>query len=197
MVFLSAADDSRFIHRRAVVDGVIGHATFSLDMTYRYVLSRTWGDDDDGRTAFWIMLNPSTATESELDPTIRRCLGYTIRWGMTKMIVCNLFALRATNPDDMKRHRDPIGPDNDAVILSGLEMGWALFGRDAVTPIAAWGTHGSHMGRAADLTTKITAAGFPLYCLGTNADGSPKHPLHMLKGLNPMPYRPAMMGRRM
>jgi hypothetical protein len=49
-------------------------AVFSDDREYRYRLWRTW--DVDKPTAAFVMLNPSTADETENDPTIRRCIGF-------------------------------------------------------------------------------------------------------------------------
>ena len=58
----------------------------------------------------WIMLNPSSATAAEVDPTINRILRFSKRWGHGAAEVVNLFALRATDPNVLKRHFDPVGP---------------------------------------------------------------------------------------
>jgi hypothetical protein len=42
-------------------------ATFSPDRAYRYKLWRTW--DQSLPTLAFVMLNPSTADEEQLDPT--------------------------------------------------------------------------------------------------------------------------------
>jgi hypothetical protein len=46
-------------------------AVYSDCERYRYSLTRVW--DDAGRRALFIMLNPSTATEVQNDPTVERC----------------------------------------------------------------------------------------------------------------------------
>lgn len=95
---------------------------------YRYRLWRRWGI---GPHATWIMLNPSTADADLDDPTIRRCIGFARAWGFSAIEVVNLFALRATNPRELGRSADPIGPDNDRHLSEA--------GRAAELRIAAWG----------------------------------------------------------
>ena len=139
-------------------------AIFSPCRTWRYVLTRTWGDGDE---AIFIGLNPSTADESKDDPTIRRCIGFAKRWGCGGLVMLNLFAFRATLPVDMYEADDPVGPDNDQWLESATHR------RTFV--IAAWGNHGEYRGRAAEVAGRIRG----LRCLGVNANGSPRHPLYV------------------
>lgn len=60
-------------------------AELSEDREYRYRLWRQW--DAQKPTLAFIMLNPSTADESEDDPTIRRCLGYAEDFEFDKLSV--------------------------------------------------------------------------------------------------------------
>lgn len=83
--------------------------TFSPCRTYRYSLVHEW-DRDLPRVAF-IMLNPSTADENALDPTLRRCLGFARSWGYGSFEIGNVFAFRATDPKAMKAAADPFGPE--------------------------------------------------------------------------------------
>ena len=46
-------------------------AIYSDCERYRYALTRVW--DDTGKRALFVMLNPSTATEIQNDPTVERC----------------------------------------------------------------------------------------------------------------------------
>ena len=50
-----------------------GTAVFDETRRYRYRLSREWLLGDG--VCCFIMLNPSTADETVLDPTVRRCIG--------------------------------------------------------------------------------------------------------------------------
>src|SRR5271165_6802401 len=59
------------------------------------------------------MLNPSKADEATDDPTIRRCIGFARSWGFGSLAVGNLFAYRATYPDELCASPDPVGSEND------------------------------------------------------------------------------------
>jgi hypothetical protein len=131
---------------------------------YRYRLWRRWGA---AAPALFVMLNPSTADAIDDDPTIRRCIGFARRWRCGGIEVVNLYALRATDPRDLRRHPAPIGPQNDAVLAAAIAT--------AGVAIAAWGCHGQD--RAARLVELAGAR--PLHCLAVNRDGSPRHPLYV------------------
>lgn len=147
-------------------------AIFSACRTYRYALWRRWGGDRRDYAMF-IGLNPSTADETNDDPTVRRCIGYAQDWGYSGLCMTNLFAFRATQPADMKAVSDPVGPDNDKM-LRQLASG-------AGVVVAAWGTHGTHMGRAS-----LVLAMLPfLHCLRLTKDDHPAHPLYLPKVLKP------------
>lgn len=110
-------------------------ATFDLERVYRYSLWREW--DPSLRGVLFLMLNPSTADETQVDPTLRRCLGYAQRRGFGSFAVANLSALRSTDPRVLKMAADPVGPGNDAALVefahrSALVVcGWARTGRSA------------------------------------------------------------------
>ncbi|HEC24975.1 MAG TPA: DUF1643 domain-containing protein, partial [bacterium] len=87
------------------------YANLSECRKYRYALWRTW--DELKPCAMFIGLNPSTADETEDDPTIKRCINYSKDWGYGGLCMVNLFAFRATSPSDMRASIEPIGSDND------------------------------------------------------------------------------------
>jgi len=140
---------------------------------YRYWLLRVW--DRSLRTLPIVMLNPSTADADNDDPTIRRCMAFAKREGFGGIRVVNLFAFRATSPDDMKAAADPFGPEGNAV-LGEIFM---VAGMTDMSVLAAWGAHGSHMGRAEMIKTSAKGWGANLVCLGTTKDGHPRHPLYV------------------
>ena len=70
----------------------------------------------------------------------RRARLYAERWGFGALIVTNLFGWRATDPDEMKAARDPVGSGNDDAILSAAKT--------ASLTVCAWGNHGAHLGRS-------------------------------------------------
>ena len=80
-------------------------ATISPCGSYRYTLTRDLGlAMKPKRPCLFVMLNPSTADALMDDRTIRRCKGFATREGCTSLTVVNLFAFRATNPDDTLPH---------------------------------------------------------------------------------------------
>ncbi|MEX2446608.1 MAG: DUF1643 domain-containing protein [Dehalococcoidia bacterium] len=151
----------------------VASASFSRDGRYRYSLRRSW---DAGPHVVWVMLNPSRATAEEDDPTLRRCAGFSRRWGFGSLEVVNLFAAVATEPADLRRFEDPVGPANDRALRA------ALVGADLV--VAAWGAgHGGLLGRAARVRRRLDGA----WCLGVTASGDPRHPLRLPAGLPLVP----------
>lgn len=139
------------------------------DRRYRYALERRWGD---GPFALWVMLNPSTADEHKNDATIRRCIGFTKRWGGGGILVGNLYAYRDKNPDALKLVDDPVGPDND-VWLTTMAV------RSSIV-VAAWGAHrmaGRRSHVLIDLISKETLT--LVTCLGTTKGGHPRHPVRL------------------
>jgi hypothetical protein len=145
-----------------------GAAVFSEDRAYRYRLTRTWGSS--GTHVTWIMLNPSTASAMEDDPTIRRCTGFTKAWGFDGLIVVNLFAFRATDPRELAC-ADPVGPENDRFIREAIHP-WSVV-------VAAWGTQGHLWSRGALVTRTLADEGIELGCLGVTKGGHPRHPLYV------------------
>ncbi len=153
-------------------------AVYSDCESYRYSLTRVW--DPAGRRALFVMLNPSTATEVQNDPTVERCERRARALGFGAFRVTNIFAWRDTDPRAMRRADDPVGPANDAAILDGVT--WA----DQV--IAAWGTHGAHLDRGPRVEALLRATGEPLFHLGLTKDGHPKHPLYIAYARQPEPW---------
>jgi hypothetical protein len=135
---------------------------------YRYSLWRVW--EYDAGTCLFIMLNPSTADGQRDDRTIRRCVHFARRERCGGLEVVNLFAFRATKPEEMMKATDPIGPLNVPSVIGAAQR--------ATLVIVAWGTLGGH--RSQDtVVAGIAGVQKPLYCLGTTKDGHPRHPLYV------------------
>jgi len=157
------------ITRTHTKDDAPSVAVYSDCERYRYELTRTW--DPAGPKALFVMLNPSTATEVQNDPTVERCERRARTLGFGAFRVTNIFAWRDTDPKKMRAAADPVGPENDAAISEGAR--WA----DRV--ICAWGTHGEHLGRGPAVEALLRATELPLYHLGLSKAGHPKHPLYI------------------
>ena len=65
-------------------------AIFSKDQKYRYLLERTWNNSK--KKLLFIMLNPSSADSKKDDPTIRRLISFSKKWGYGGFKVCNLYS---------------------------------------------------------------------------------------------------------
>ena len=158
-------------------------ASFSNDLKHRYRLTRRW--EREGNAVTFIMLNPSTADEEKFDPTVKRCYNYAHAWGFGELIVCNLYAFRSTDPKNLKKVVDPVGEENDYEILNAAAQSSLI--------IAAWGTHGTHLGRDKEVITLITERlTKSLYCLDITKDGHPAHPLYQKAELKPRLFREAV-----
>ena len=153
-------------------------AVYSECERFRYTLTRTW-DAGGGKVAF-VMLNPSTATERQNDPTVERCERRARALGFGSFRVCNIFAWRETDPAKMRKAEDPVGPGNDDAIREACA--WA----DRI--VCAWGTHGAHLDRGPEVERLMRATGRELHHLGLTKDGHPKHPLYIAYREQPQPW---------
>jgi hypothetical protein len=146
---------------------------------YRYRLGRRWGD---GPPVMFLMLNPSKADAVDDDATLRRCVDYARRWGFPALVVGNLFAFRATDPADMKRASDPVGPENDQHLIEMASSARLI--------VAAWGNHGAYLDRdkaVRRLIRRLPGSGRrPPKVLGLTQAGQPVHPLRQRVDLEPI-----------
>jgi hypothetical protein len=143
-------------------------ATFSPDRVYRYALWRELEFFYE-RQVMFIGLNPSTADETNDDPTVRRCIRFAKTWGFSRMCMTNIFAFRATDPSVMLAAADPVGPENDKFLRECADRSHLI--------VAAWGNHGGHLYRDQQVLKLIPK----LQCFGKTKSGNPKHPLYLRK----------------
>ncbi|MFK7752175.1 MAG: DUF1643 domain-containing protein [Sedimentitalea sp.] len=153
-------------------------AVYSDCERYRYSLTRIW--DPAGTRALFVMLNPSTATEVQNDPTVERCERRARTLGFGAFQVTNIFAWRDTDPRAMRAAPEPVGPANDAAILDGAQ--WAN------QVIAAWGTHGEHLNRGPLVEKMLRDAGVAMFHVGLTKAGHPRHPLYVGYAEQPRPW---------
>lgn len=159
--------------RLRLAEGVRGDVVISADGRHRQRMRRWLGDHFPDRYILFIGMNPSTADASVDDPTCAREWTFARREGFAGMVKCNVGDYRATDPKAL------VQPGVVAVSAANLP---------AIRQAAAGATkvvlcHGklnkalAPAGR--DLVEALRADGIPLWCFGTNADGSPKHPLYL------------------
>jgi hypothetical protein len=118
-----------------------------------------------------IMLNPSTADATTDDPTIRRCVDFGKRWAFSDLVVGNLFAYRATDPNELLALslEEAVGPENDGCLGSMVSI--------ADRVLCAWGTKGKWKGREAAVVRWIKD--HSPWVLRLTKHGHPEHPLYM------------------
>ncbi|MDB6453960.1 DUF1643 domain-containing protein [Falsirhodobacter sp. 20TX0035] len=171
------------IERTHVKGDAPSTAVYSDDERYRFLLTRTW--DPAGKKALFIMLNPSTATEYQNDPTVERCERRARTLGFGAFRVCNIFAWRDTDPKKMRAAPEPVGAENDAAIVD------SAFWADTI--VCAWGTHGAFLKRGPRVEALLRATGRPLHHLGLSNGGHPKHPLYIGYAVQPVLWAPTTM----
>lgn len=139
---------------------------------YRYRLTRRWGP---GALLPFVMLNPSTADADVDDATIRRCMSFARREERGGIVVGNLFAYRATDPEALRAVADPVGPSNVSA-LTGIIIDAAFAG---VPVLCGWGAYSRLKDQDAMLRRIAAKHGVKLVCLGTTMAGYPRHPLYV------------------
>ena len=133
---------------------------------YRYSLWRIW--DKEKPIFTFVGLNPSTADHVQDDPTITRYINFAKSWGGGGIYMANLFAYRATDPQEMMSQDDPIGSDNDFYLNELANQSQKI--------IACWGNYGAYQQRSTAVKELLKDK---LYYLELNKTGEPKHPLYI------------------
>lgn len=141
-------------------------AIFSEQRTYRYALWRMWSATK--KPLMTIGLNPSTANEITDDPTITRLIGRAAKEGFGGLLMANLYAYVSTDPNALIRGKiETVGVLNDYYLRQMILL--------SEKQLCAWGTFTGIDKRATEVLKFIAEP----YCLGTNRNGSPKHPLYI------------------
>lgn len=154
-----------------IKSGKLGTAAFSREEPalhrywLRYPLSRS------PRTLLFGMQNPSKAGEDESDPTVTRCMGFARRMGFGTLMVVNMAAGIATDPADLLKMEDPVGPENVRIIREQVQQ--------CDLAIAAWGSLSKRLRGLFRLSIGAFKTYPTLKCLGKTKAGDPRHPLYL------------------
>lgn len=157
--------------------GSLGSALFSGEPVplHRYWLR--YPLSTDRRTLLFGMQNPSKAGADESDPTVTRCIGFARRLGFGTLMVVNMAAGIATDPADLLKMEDPVGPENVRIIREQIQQ--------CDLAIAAWGS----LSKRLRAMFRLSIGAFKTYpsikCLGKTKAGDPRHPLY-LRGDTPL-----------
>lgn len=146
---------------------------FNADRTHRIALPRRWSEG--GTYVLWVLLNPSQADRNrdQNDLTVSKCEGFSKRWGHSALWVTNVFSFITTYPHELE------GKGIEVLRTSEAFMRMVQLSVGAAEIVVGWG--GSipkalaHHPEAAVRALRL-ASEAPIRCLGTTADGHPRHP---------------------
>ena len=153
--------------------GVHGDAVMSDDGRYRQLMRRWLGDTFPENYILFIGMNPSTADATVDDPTCAREWTFARREGFSAMVKCNVGDYRATDPKML------IQPGIVAVSSANIPaIRKAANGAGRI--VLCHGKLNKALAPAGrEIVETLRADNLDLWCFGTNADGSPKHPLYL------------------
>lgn len=174
------------------------YAEISPCQQYRYLLHRRWPYErkhpNDIRPwseelpysvspesgVLWVCLNPSRATDEKIDPekpddpTAKKVVGFSDRWGYNSATIVNLYAYRAQNPKDMKAVIKSRGALAAIGPLNHERVGCLM--RQYKNIVFAWGAN-ARLEEAVPMAGLARSLGKEVMCLGITANGHPMHPL--------------------
>lgn len=168
----------------------------------RWWLKRAWGA---GPCILWAMANPSDADANRDDPTMQRVMDFSLRWGFGSCIVVNLVPRISPDPAmalawwrlSQKGGEEQHGWREQW--LKNLHHCIDLIGK-ADAHVAAWGNclpeevSENWRQALAELTDccidEDEQKPVEWLCLGTNSNGSPRHPLSRGKNRVPDDFQP-------
>ena len=142
-------------------------------------------------------LNPSRASKSIDDPTLKRLIYACNKWHYGSLVVINLFARVSSSPAIIKHSLDPIGNKND----DELAIRSCQWSQNPLCDLwLGWGNHGIWRNRNVEVLNLIRSnsikrnneypfARGPLI-IGLTKKGHPRHPLYssFKDGLRPFDF---------
>lgn len=153
-------------------------AVFSPCRRYRYQLREIW--EPSKPLVLWVLMNPSVACIDFSDPTLRKTGKFSRSWNFGGQLVANVHAYRATDKNRLLKIKDPVGPDNDRLIL---EMA-----AEADTIVLAYGQPPKALRPRSKEVVELLRDHPRLCYLRRAKDGTPVHPLYLPAMLKPVPY---------
>ena len=150
---------------------------------WRYTLGRS-----GARPLLVIGLNPSTATQEKLDPTVTRVEKVAQQCGFDGFVMLNLYPVRATKPQDLPSKADPVAYERN---LETIEKVVAQYANPTLW--AAWGetvVDRTYFLRARDTLHERLAPYRPQWRRfgDLTATGHPRHPSRLNYAWTLEPY---------
>lgn len=152
----------------------MGDAIFSEDGKQRWLLKREWEPTFNTAPSMlgWVMNNPSFAGKDHDDATVRKCIGFSKRWGFSGIMVANIVPVVSTDPWKLPPWSG-LYVDNEPylnrvlVACAATVVAWGSMPRSLSKTIARQ-EHILHFLKLADQR--------PLFCIGLTQNGDPLHP---------------------
>lgn len=168
----------------ALAEGLKPHPDYDVDKwlyvpnrydEYRYILG-TRGK----KPIICVGINPSTAAPDNLDPTLKSAQRIALANGYDSFLMFNVYAQRATRPDDMEKTRNQWLHDENMKAFRYL----LSLGGEKPAVWAAWGSIIEKRNYLADCVREMTAigqaAGATWFHAGPlSVKGHPHHPLYL------------------
>lgn len=147
-------------------------AVLAFDGRCRLLLER----GTPGRTAGWLMANPSRADAEVDDPTANRVVQHSARAGCGRVLVGNVNPLRTPYPADLWR-MIARGDYTDAMYEANLDALAAIGAQCDVLFVAFGAEPARRYPRETRAAYDAFTNGRDALCLGMTLDGMPLHPL--------------------
>tara|TARA_Y100001968_G_scaffold208731_1_gene191839 strand:+ start:195 stop:671 length:477 start_codon:yes stop_codon:yes gene_type:complete len=138
------------------------------------------------KTVVFIGLNPSKANSFNNDRTLIRIINFCSRWDYKNIYVINLFGLISKSPNQLTKSKDPVGKNNNLIILNALEFWIKNINCDLWL---GWGDKGQLYKRdlmvfkliknLSKLDSNENDHSRRVLSLGLSKKGNPRHPLYM------------------
>ncbi|GEP06858.1 DUF1643 domain-containing protein [Methylobacterium oxalidis] len=163
-------------------------ASLSRCGTYRFTLTRTWGE---GGHVCFIGLNPSTADHRIDDPTVRRWIHFAQAWGYGGFTAVNLHPFRSASPAACREWSrwEEDGPD--WYVRDVIQENLGIVVREAKAAalvVPCWGAGTWDPEWVDHLLEEVQTGEAPwpdLHCFALSQGGHPVHP--MARGRNRIP----------
>ena len=120
------------------------------------------------RPLLWVGLNPSTADASTDDPTTRRIISFTKKFGYNFVVLINLSTICSPCPKRLREH-------NRLNVIEPAPLCEAL-ARVIDSVVFCWGNVPPKL---TESKCSIERLGINAYCLGKTRQGNPRHPLYL------------------
>jgi hypothetical protein len=155
-------------------------ATFSPDRKHRYLLWRRLLEK--GPIINFVGVNPSTAAEEINDPTIVREIGFSKDMGFAVLWKTNLFAIRSTDPKQLRWEDDPIGAENDRYLIQAADESDMV-----VLCPGNWGYLRGRYTQVLNLLSACPKIKAKIHHFGMTKRNFPRHTLYLSRKRRPVP----------